>query len=645
MRSALTLGPVFLAASIVACTSPTPVRDTISTVVSPDLVISQVYGGGGNTGAIFNHDFVELFNRGSTPRSVNNLSLQYGPATANFVALHLLGTATVAPGQYYLVALASGANGRPLPAPDESDATVNLSSTNGKIMLVASTTLLNTCGAAATPCTDPRIIDLVGYGTASQFEGAAVPALSNTTAAIRGSAGCIDSDNNSTDFAVLMPMPRNTSTTAAPCAAIADAGLPDADADVVDADADIFDADALVTDAIDVDADASDATADDAIVLDGEPAETGAGDAGVGDAEAGDAIASMDAESADGGPGDAIVAMDASDAGAQDATAPDALADGGVTTDAMTADAGSPDGGMVPVPTGLVISQVFGAGGNTGAVLNHDFVEIFNRGGTTQSLSGLSIQYGSAAGTIGGSPTGTIKLVHVLSSTAALAPGQYYLVQLAGGVNGGSLPAPDEIDTNTNLNLSGTNGKVALVAGTDPLGCGATGNRCSRDRIADLVGYGTATASETMSLPALSATTGALRKANGCQDTDNNAADFTVGTPAPRNSSTTPAVCSSGGGDAGQDNDSGGDFDAGSDQDSGNAVGQDATARSDSGSPASGSDAATTDRGTGTTPPNNNNNGGCSCNATRTSGATGESLVALGAAIIGLGLGRRRRRG
>ncbi len=34
--------------------------------VSANLVISQVYGGGGNTGAQYTHDFVELFNRGSS---------------------------------------------------------------------------------------------------------------------------------------------------------------------------------------------------------------------------------------------------------------------------------------------------------------------------------------------------------------------------------------------------------------------------------------------------------------------------------------------------------------------------------------------------------------------------------------------------
>ena len=49
--------------------------------VSPNVVISQVYGGGGNSGAPFTHDFIELFNRGSAPASLSGWSLQYASST------------------------------------------------------------------------------------------------------------------------------------------------------------------------------------------------------------------------------------------------------------------------------------------------------------------------------------------------------------------------------------------------------------------------------------------------------------------------------------------------------------------------------------------------------------------------------------
>src|SRR6266849_1682948 len=45
--------------------------------VSADIVISQVYGGGGNSGAPYANDFIELFNRGTTTVSLAGWSVQY----------------------------------------------------------------------------------------------------------------------------------------------------------------------------------------------------------------------------------------------------------------------------------------------------------------------------------------------------------------------------------------------------------------------------------------------------------------------------------------------------------------------------------------------------------------------------------------
>ncbi len=56
-----------------------PVSTTQAT--SPDIVISQVYGGGGNSGAPLKNDFVELFNRGTTSVSLSGWSIQYASAT------------------------------------------------------------------------------------------------------------------------------------------------------------------------------------------------------------------------------------------------------------------------------------------------------------------------------------------------------------------------------------------------------------------------------------------------------------------------------------------------------------------------------------------------------------------------------------
>jgi uncharacterized protein len=189
---------------------------------SPNLVISQVYGGGGNTGAQYTHDFVELFNRGTEPVSLNDLSIQYASATGtgNFGAsstqLTELPNVTLLPGQYFLVQQAAGAgNGFPLPTPDMVDPTpIAMAAGAGKVALVTGNTSLG-CNGGSTPCSAEqlaRIIDLVGYGNANFFEGSgAAPTLSNTTAALRWYDGAQDTDDNAKDFVAGAPDPRNTS--------------------------------------------------------------------------------------------------------------------------------------------------------------------------------------------------------------------------------------------------------------------------------------------------------------------------------------------------------------------------------------------------------------------------------------------------
>ena len=48
-----------------------------SEAASPDVVVSQLYGGGGNSGATYANDFVELFNRGATAVDLGTWSIQY----------------------------------------------------------------------------------------------------------------------------------------------------------------------------------------------------------------------------------------------------------------------------------------------------------------------------------------------------------------------------------------------------------------------------------------------------------------------------------------------------------------------------------------------------------------------------------------
>ncbi|MGY1711232.1 ExeM/NucH family extracellular endonuclease [Geodermatophilus sp. SYSU D00758] len=180
------------------------------------------------------------------------------------------------------------------------------------------------------------------------------------------------------------------------------------------------------------------------------------------------------------------------------------------------------------VSDGLVISQVYGAGGNSGAALAADYVELYNRGTVPVSTTGLSLQYASA--------TGTGAFAPLALPEATVAPGGRFLVQLAGGSTGDPLPTPDATGP---LNLSASSGKVALADGTTSLGCNGGSVPCSDaqlERILDLVGYGSANFAEDRPAPTGSASSALSRLGEGTQDTDDNAADFTTAAPAPRNS-------------------------------------------------------------------------------------------------------------
>jgi predicted extracellular nuclease len=175
-----------------------------------DIVISQVYGGGGNTGATLTHDFIELFNQGPTTVDLTGWSVQYTSSNGSTWSLTPL-SGSIAPGGYYLVQEARGLTGTtPLPTPD-AIGSIAMAAGAGKVALSSSTTPFSgTCPTC--------FIDLVGYGAANCFEGAgATSSPSNTTAALRKRGGCFDSNNNNIDFSIGLPNPRNTSTPAKSC--------------------------------------------------------------------------------------------------------------------------------------------------------------------------------------------------------------------------------------------------------------------------------------------------------------------------------------------------------------------------------------------------------------------------------------------
>jgi DNA/RNA endonuclease G (NUC1) len=167
-------------------------------------VISQIYGAGGNSGATYKCDFVEIYNAGTAPVDLGNYAVQYCSATgSSWVATFLTGT--LQPGRYCLVQEAQGNAGTlDLPTP-QVIGTINLSAASGKVALTSTRTLLT----GANPLGNAAIVDFVGYGTADAFAGSAdAPQLTATTAAARAHAGGTNTNDNAADFTACPPAPR-----------------------------------------------------------------------------------------------------------------------------------------------------------------------------------------------------------------------------------------------------------------------------------------------------------------------------------------------------------------------------------------------------------------------------------------------------
>lgn len=184
----------------------------------------------------------------------------------------------------------------------------------------------------------------------------------------------------------------------------------------------------------------------------------------------------------------------------------------------------------------VVISQVYGGGGNSGATLRQDFIELFNNGTTAEAVGGWSVQYASA--------TGSTWQVTPIPAGTSVAAGHYLLVREAQG-SGGSVDVVGDL-TGT-LALSGSSGKVALSRQAQPLsGAAPVGSA-----IVDIVSYGDATPTHGSPTGVLSNTTAALRHAGGCDDSGDNGIDFDIAAPAPRNGGSAARACTGDGGGGG----------------------------------------------------------------------------------------------
>jgi hypothetical protein len=174
------------------------------------VVISEAYGGGGNSGSHYKNDFVELYNPTEDPIDLSSWSIQYAAtAGTNWTRNNLEGT--IMPKGFYLIEMIAGAGGvEALPLPDLIG-TANMAAANFKLALVNNQTTLS---GNPEDVYASNIVDFLGVGTANTSETAPAPGASNNTSVRRKldeqGYPLADTDDNSNDFEAVFPTPYNS---------------------------------------------------------------------------------------------------------------------------------------------------------------------------------------------------------------------------------------------------------------------------------------------------------------------------------------------------------------------------------------------------------------------------------------------------
>ncbi len=167
------------------------------------VVINEVYGGGGNSGATYKQDFVELVNVSSQPVDLSGWSVQYAAASGTFSAVTALSDVLPA-GASYVVRESQGSGGT-TDVPSDVTGTIAMSGTAGKVALVDTSGAL-TCGADCDSAAG--VVDFVGYGSAANdFEGTGPTAAPSNTTSVSRSSSHADTGNNAADFTAGVPSP------------------------------------------------------------------------------------------------------------------------------------------------------------------------------------------------------------------------------------------------------------------------------------------------------------------------------------------------------------------------------------------------------------------------------------------------------
>lgn len=168
------------------------------------VLIHEIYGGGGNSGATYKNDYIVLYNPTSLDVSLDGWSVQYASKTGKFDKNITTLSGTIKSGGYYLIEEGKGSGGTADLENPDAVGTIAMGKSDGKIAL-------SNKSDAISGKSDASVVDFVGFGAANEYEGAkAAYAPSNTQSIVRKETG-VDTDDNGNDFIQSETMPKNSS--------------------------------------------------------------------------------------------------------------------------------------------------------------------------------------------------------------------------------------------------------------------------------------------------------------------------------------------------------------------------------------------------------------------------------------------------
>lgn len=184
-------------------------------------------------------------------------------------------------------------------------------------------------------------------------------------------------------------------------------------------------------------------------------------------------------------------------------------------------------------PPDVIISEVYGGGGNSGATLKNDFIELYNTTSSEVNISGWSVQYFSATGTTLSAPTNKF----VLPEGSRIPGKSHFLIQAAAGTGGTEdLVSPDAV---SEIAAAGSAGKVILYTSDVDNTITDINSITGHAAFKDYVPYGTTTTpvwGAAMSAGTANATSASRKLISGSYSYSQNIGhDFEVVTPTPQN--------------------------------------------------------------------------------------------------------------